>query len=106
MATQTSRKRAERPAIVRKPGVCGCSPTIAGHRIRVADIVGQLRLNRDVEGIHKAYPHLTMAQIKVALAFYDEHKDEIDEYMREEEALASEFTWRLPSTWTKTSIPR
>ena len=91
MATQTSRKRAERPAIVRKPGVMGGSPTIAGHRIRVADIVGQLRLSGDVEGVHKAYPHLTMAQIRVALDFYEKNKDEIDEYMREEEALASEF---------------
>ena len=91
MATQTSRKRAERPAIVRKPGVMGGSPTIAGHRIRVADIVGQLRLYGDVAGVHKAYPHLSMAQIKIALDFYEKHKDEIDEYMREEEALASEF---------------
>lgn len=91
MATQTSRKRAERPAIVRKPGVMGGSPTIAGHRIRVADIIGQLRLYGDVAGVHKAYPHLSMAQIKVALDFYEKNKDEIDEYMREEEALASEF---------------
>jgi uncharacterized protein (DUF433 family) len=76
----------------------GGSPTIAGHRIRVADIVGQLRLCEDLKGVHKAYPHLTMAQIKVALEFYEKHKDEIDEYMREEQALAARFTWRLPST--------
>lgn len=75
----------------------GGSPTLAGHRIRVADIVGQLRLYGDVNGVHEAYPHLTMAQIKVALDFY-EKQDEIDEYMQEEEKLASEFTWRLPST--------
>jgi len=98
MATQTSRKRAERPAIVRKPGVCGGSPTIAGHRIRVTDMVGQLRLHGDVAGVHKAYPHLTMAQIKVALDFYEKHKEEIDEYIREEEALASEFRGRQTFT--------
>jgi uncharacterized protein (DUF433 family) len=90
MATQTSRKRAERPSIVRKTGVMGGAPTIAGHRIRVADIVTKLRLHGDPAGVHKAYPHLTMAQIKVALDFYEKHKDEIDQYIREEEALASE----------------
>lgn len=91
MAAQTSRRRSERPSIVRKPGVMGGSPTIAGHRIRVADIVSQLRLRGDVAGVYNAYPHLTLAQIKVALAFYEKHKDEIDDYIREEEALASEF---------------
>jgi len=98
MATQTRRKRAERPAIVRKPGVMGGSPTIAGHRIRVADIVGQFRLCGNVEGVHEAYPHLTMAQINVALDFYEKNKDEVDQYMREEEALASEFRGRQSFT--------
>jgi len=98
MATQTSRKRAERPAIVRKPGVCGGAPTIAGHRIRVADIVSQLRLSGDIKGVHKAFPHLTMAQIKGALDFYKANKQEIDEFIQEEEALASEF--RGPQRFT------
>jgi len=43
------------------------------------------------KGVQRALPHLTIAQIKVALDFYEKNKDEIDDYIREEETLASEF---------------
>ena len=98
MATQTSRKRAERPAIVRKPGLRGGAPTIADTGIRVSDVVAQLRLAGTTQGVRKAFPHLSLAQIRTALSFYEQNRDEIDEYIGEEEAMASEFTWRLPST--------
>jgi uncharacterized protein (DUF433 family) len=98
VATQTSRKRAERPAIVRKPGLRGGSPTIAGTGIRVSDVVNYLRLHGSPRGVQKALPHLTLAQIRTALSFYDKNKDEIDQYISEEDDMASEFTWRLPST--------
>ena len=98
MATQTSRKRAERPQIVRKPGLRGGAPTIAGTGIRVSDVVAQLRLAGTIQGVKEAFPHLSLAQIRTALGFYEHNKDEIDEYIGEDEAVASEFTWRLPST--------
>jgi uncharacterized protein (DUF433 family) len=91
MATQTSRKRADRPAIVRVPGIRGGAPTIAGTGIRVSDVVAYFRMYGNPRGVQRALPHLTIAQIKVALDFYKKNKDEIDDYIREEEALASEF---------------
>jgi uncharacterized protein (DUF433 family) len=83
---------------VRVPGIRGGAPTIAGTGIRVSDVVGYLKLQGSVHGVQKALPHLTIAQIRTALRFYEQNKDEIDEYIGEEEAMASEFTWRLPST--------
>lgn len=98
MATQTSRKRAERPAIVRKPGLRGGAPTIAGTGIRVSDIVAYWRMYGDVRRIRDALPHLTLAQIRTALKFYDANKNEIDTYINEEEALASAHRGRQSFT--------
>jgi len=37
-----------------------------------------------VDGVLYAYPHLTAEQVADALAFYLEHRDEIDRYIREQ----------------------
>jgi hypothetical protein len=37
------------------------------------------------------YPHLTLGQVYAALAYYEDHRDEIDEYARCEAQFVQEF---------------
>ena len=41
--------------------------------------------------IVEAYPHLTLAQVHAALAYYWDHRDEIEQELREEQIFALEL---------------
>jgi uncharacterized protein (DUF433 family) len=67
-------------------------PYVAGTGIRVWDVfVLHERLGRTPDEIVAAYPHLTLADVHAALAYYWDHKDEIDRQMKE----ADEFVEQL-----------
>lgn len=75
-----------------KPAVCGGKPCVAGTRIRVWDI----HVWHDLRGQTPAeiithYPQLTLADVHAALAFYYDHRDEIEAQIRVDEALADEM---------------
>lgn len=63
---------------------------LVGHRIKVEHIVAQkLYHGLSAEQIHEeAYPHLSLAQIHAALAYYYDHREEIDRQMKEGQELA------------------
>ena len=93
MATQ--RSQSHTAAIVSNPKICGGSPTIAGTRIRVSDIVLCQRIEgEDVAGILEAYPHLTREQVECALGYYEQHRAAIDRYIEEEKILATKARWQ------------
>src|SRR5438034_11788973 len=79
--------------IVRTPGVVGGEARIAGHRIRVRDIVAA----RDLGGLTpeeiaaNVYPELTLAQVYSALAYYEDHRAEIDQTTRRESQFVKRF---------------
>lgn len=81
------------PHIVRTPGVMGGEPRLDGHRIRVRDIVAM----RDVNGhtpeqvIELDYPHLTLAQVYAALAYAEDHREELARFATAEEDFVREF---------------
>jgi uncharacterized protein (DUF433 family) len=85
--------RTEHPHIVRNPGVAGGAPTIAGTRISVAFLVGQLRAGDAPEDILASYPHLTPAAVYDAISYYYDHQEEIDRFIAENtlEAHAERF---------------
>jgi uncharacterized protein (DUF433 family) len=75
--------------IVTTPGVLGEKPCIAGHRVRVSDIVvwhGHQGLTADA--IVSQIPALTLADVHAALSYYYDNLDDIREEMREERAAA------------------
>jgi uncharacterized protein (DUF433 family) len=74
--------------IVRNKGVCGGDPTIAGTRIAVHDVVRHARAyDGDLERVsEEALPYLSVAQIRAVLAWYADHREEIDEILRLEQA--------------------
>ena len=80
------------------PGVCGGKPRIAGHRIRVEDVViwhEQQGLSPDE--IVSLYPSITLADVYAALAYYHDHIEEIRQQIQEDEALAFEIKQKTPS---------
>lgn len=79
------------------PGTRGGKPRISGTRITVADIVlMHRRLGRALEEIAGTYD-LPLAAVYSAMAYYYDHKDEIDQSLDEEDALAEAFRKNNPS---------
>ncbi|HVR99058.1 MAG TPA: DUF433 domain-containing protein [Thermoanaerobaculia bacterium] len=80
------------------PGICGGRPRIAGHRIRVMDIV-VLHEQRGLsfDEIVTTYPGLTLADIHAALAYYFDHREEIQENLARDRQLAAEMAREIPS---------
>jgi uncharacterized protein (DUF433 family) len=79
------------------PGVAGGKPRIAGHRITVQDIViWHERLGRSADEIATDY-HLTLADVYAALAYYFDHRAEIDRTIREGEAFVQALRAHTPS---------
>jgi uncharacterized protein (DUF433 family) len=79
--------------IVKTPGVCGGVPRIAGTRITVNWIVGQIiYAGRTLDAMIEDYNHvpLTPAQIHAALAYYYDHKEEIDNLVQDSETQLDE----------------
>ncbi len=67
-------------------------PCIAGTGIRVWDIyVLYERQGRSPDEIIAAYPHISLADVHAALAYYWDNKDEIERQMKE----ADEFVDQL-----------
>jgi uncharacterized protein (DUF433 family) len=62
---------------------------IAGTRVRVQDIVSDHeRHGLTPEQIVREYPHLTLAQVHGALAYYFDHREELLQQMKADEEFA------------------
>ncbi len=69
----------EYPHIVKVEGVCGGEAIIEGTRIAVWHIVGYYyRAGMSVEEILADWDYLAPAQVFSALAYYHDHREEID----------------------------
>lgn len=74
------------------PGPGGPKPRIAGSRIRVQDVViWHEKLGMPPDEIVRHYPTITLADVYAALAYYWDHRDEIERAIQEEHALVEEF---------------
>jgi len=60
--------------------VCGGRARIAGHRIRVQDIVLWTEQGRSPDQIVAEFPRLSLADVYAALAYCHDHRDEIDRH--------------------------
>lgn len=84
--------------ITKMPGVCGGCACIAGHRVRVLDIVAWHEQNGwSPDEIVSQVPSITLADVHAALAYYYDHREEIQEEIRAERAMAEEFRRETPS---------
>ena|SRR5436190_5600503 len=65
--------------IRRKPGVRGGNACVEGTRIGVHDVIGLLQNGESVESLlSSCFPGLTKAQVYECLAYYEDHRGEID----------------------------
>ncbi len=74
--------------ITQTPGICGGRPCIAGTGVSVRRIVIWYRLGDSPEEIQRQIPHLTLAQIHAALAYYHANREAMDQAMAADEAEA------------------
>jgi uncharacterized protein (DUF433 family) len=79
------------------PGTAGGKPRIRDRRITVQDIaIRHERLGKSADEIAVEYS-LTLADVYAALAYYFDHRQEIDERMTEDRAFADALRARTPS---------
>ena len=65
--------------IVSSPDVRGGNARVEGTRIGVHDVIGLLQNGETVDSvIANCFPTLTRAQVYQCLAFYEDHRGEID----------------------------
>jgi uncharacterized protein (DUF433 family) len=87
----------ETPRIVRTPGTCGGKLRIDGHRIKVEHIaICHQRVGMNPDEIVTSHPRITLAQAHAALAYYYEHKDEIDVDIEEAKRFVDELKAQSP----------
>jgi uncharacterized protein (DUF433 family) len=85
--------------VVKTPGTVGGQPRIDGTRIRVSDIVARRLEGLTPEQIasEDCYPSLSLAQVYSALAYYEDHHQEIAGYFRAATELAERIACEHPT---------
>jgi uncharacterized protein (DUF433 family) len=79
------------------PDTAGGKPRIRGRRLTVQDIaIWHERLGKSADEIAAEYD-VTLADVYAALAYYFDHREEIDARMTEDRAFAEALRARTPS---------
>ena len=79
-------------------GVCGGRPRVAGHRIRVQDIVTWHEKEAfSPDEIVSQFPQLSLADVYAALTYYWDHRDEIEKQMRDDKESVESIKANTPS---------
>lgn len=64
--------------IAKDPEVRGGTACVEGTRIGVHDIVGLLQNGETIDSLPGCFPQVSRAQIYESLAYYEDHRGEID----------------------------
>ena len=80
--------------LARTPDICGGRPRIGGTRVTVQQVVVMYKAGFTPEEIADQYPHLTLAQVYAALAYYHANREEIESAMAAEAAEAESLRKR------------
>jgi uncharacterized protein (DUF433 family) len=85
--------------IQKTPGILGGKARIAGHRVRVMDIVfwHEKRGRSPDEIVASIFPNLTLADVYAALSYYHDHRQEIEDQFEREDDVVRETKARYPS---------
>ena len=77
--------------IVRSAGVRSGNPIVEGTRIAVHDVIGLLQNGETADSLKaNCFPQITKSQIYECLAYYEDHRGEIDLLIARQMALSSE----------------
>lgn len=80
--------------IDRDPGIRGGRPKIAGTGLTVNRIAGWYKMGMTPDEIALEYPHVTLAQVHAALAYYHANREEIEADMAREATAAAKWEQR------------
>lgn len=84
--------------IEQSPDVMGGKARIAGHRVRVMDIViWHEKRGLTADEILALFPSLTLSDVYAALAYYFDHREEIEADLEREREATAELKARYPS---------
>jgi len=72
--------------ITQQEGVRSGRPVIEGTRIAVHDIAAMILTGADIDDAIRSYPDITRAQVYESMAYYEDHKDELDLIIAEQMA--------------------
>jgi uncharacterized protein (DUF433 family) len=73
------------PAIEKTPGVCGGDARVANTRIPVWLLVAYRKDGTTDERLLELYPSLQLSDLSAAWWYYAEHRDEIEQAIRDQE---------------------
>jgi uncharacterized protein (DUF433 family) len=77
--------------IIRAPGVRSGHAIVEGTRIGVHDVIGLLQSGETVDTLTaNCFPQLSRSQVYECLAYYEDHRGEIDVLVARQMAQASE----------------
>jgi uncharacterized protein (DUF433 family) len=84
--------------VTKTPGVCGGKACIAGHRVRVIDIVvGHEMRGYCPDEIVAMFPGISLADVHAALAYYFDNRQEMDDEFKREKEVAESLRQHFPS---------
>ena len=84
--------------IEKTPGVCGGRACIAGHRIRVLDIVvWHEKRGYSPEEIVEMFPGINLADVYAALTYYFDNRQEIEDEFRKSDESGAWLQANIPS---------
>lgn len=72
-----------------RSGVRGERAFIAGHRVRVQDIVLWNEEGLSADEIVSRVPSITLADVHAALVYYYDHREEVDQQIRNDDEYAT-----------------
>ncbi len=83
------------------PGVLGGKPRVAGHRIRVIDVaIWHEKLGLSADSIASKYD-LLLAEVYAALAYYYDHREQLEADLQADDAFVAEMKKQYPSKWLR-----
>ncbi len=84
--------------IEKTEGICGGKPRIAGHNIRVMDIVVWHEMRGySPDEIVEMFPGISLGDVHAALAYYFDNQSEIEKDLREDNERELLLKTRFPS---------
>ena len=101
--TATKDQQTEYPHIVRSPGVVGGAPRIEGTRLTVSLIADLWNGGETLRNLLDMYPGLTEAAVHSALAYYWDHRPEIDREIAEYDP--GQWTEQPKGQWRMRRLP-
>jgi uncharacterized protein (DUF433 family) len=76
--------------LVKIPGVRGGNAIVENTRIGVHDVMGLIVNGASVDDVVRSFPSLTRAQVYECLAYYEDHRGEIDTLIARQMSNAEE----------------